>query len=236
MKRKIIHIDEEKCNGCGLCIDACHEGALELVDGKARLVSDEYCDGLGDCLPECPTGAITIIEREAPAFDEQLVKARLQERERNASSTLAGGCPGLSMCQFDNDQTRSQEDNEGQEKPSSRLGQWPIQISLVNPRAGYLESADLLIAADCTAYAHGNFHEEFMAGRITLIGCPKLDHQEAHLTKLVEIFRSNPPKSVTVVKMEVPCCQGLVHLVKKAMEEAGISVPYTEVTLPISPH
>ncbi len=233
MKRKIVHIDEDKCNGCGLCIDACHEVALKLVDGKARLVSDEYCDGLGDCLPECPTGAITIIEREAEAFDEELVQAHMQERSDKNRPAAQGGCPGQSMCHFDNSETQAR--NVTDEKPRSYLGQWPIQISLVNPRAGYLQDADLLIAADCTAYAHGNFHEHFMAGRITLIGCPKLDQAQEHKAKLVEIFRNNPIKSVTVVKMEVPCCQGLAHLVKQAMQEAGARVIYSEVTLPIAP-
>ncbi len=234
MKRKIVCIDEDKCNGCGLCIDACHEGALQLVDGKAKLVSDEYCDGLGDCLPECPTGAITIIEREAEAFDEELVKARMQERGEKDGAPLREGCPGQNICQFQNIRTPGPETGKNAHKPRSYLGQWPIQMSLVNPQAGYLKDADLLIAADCTAYAHGNFHEEFMAGRITIIGCPKLDRAEEHKAKLVEIFRNNPINSVTVVKMEVPCCQGLAHLVKQAMQEAGTRVLYSEVTLPIA--
>lgn len=232
MVRKIIHIDEEKCNGCGLCIDACHERAIELVDGKARLVSDEYCDGLGDCLPECPTGAISIIERKAKPFDEEAVKKRTKEL------LLPCGCPGtLAKTIKRNDNFISSEGKAHScchdEKPmlTSELSQWPVQISLVNPKASYFENADILIAADCTAYAYGNFHKDFMKEKVTLIGCPKLDNLDYYMEKFVEIFKYNDIRSITVVRMQVPCCNGIVNAVKKSMLAAELIVPYKEVVI-----
>lgn len=247
MIRKIIEIDQEKCNGCGLCIDACHEGALQLVDGKAVLVSDEYCDGLGDCLPECPTGAIQIIEREATEYDDELVKARLQARKhqhsqegapdkdsrpvkQNVPAQSGCACPGTRAAMIKPAAASVNRKEEEQERPSE-LRQWPIQMNLINPQASYLKNADLLIAADCTAYAYASFHEKFMKDRITLIGCPKLDDNEYYTEKIAEILKINNPRSVKVVRMEVPCCSGIVRAVKEAMLKAKTVVPYSEVTI-----
>ena len=231
VRRTIVHIDEEKCNGCGLCIDACHEGAIELVEGKARLVSDEYCDGLGDCLPECPTGAISLVEREAKPFDEELVQRKMAA----GAGDCPGGCPGVAaMALGRNEETVRAE--AGQETPAvgtqrSELSQWPVQLRLVNPGASYLQGAHLLVAADCAAYAHAGFHRDFIRGRITLIGCPKLDDADAQREKLAAILAQNDIKSVTVVRMEVPCCGGIVGATRAAMLEAGVIVPYDEVII-----
>lgn len=237
MVRKIIHIDEEKCNGCGLCVDACHEGAIELVDGKARLVSDEYCDGLGDCLPECPTGAISIIERKGKPFDKQAVQKRLKELEKE-EEILPCGCPGTLAKSIKRKDTSEKVKEEikssccsNKEVVSSELRQWPVQISLINPSASYFDDADILIAADCTAYAYGNFHKDFMKGKVTLIGCPKLDNINYYMEKFVEIFKNNDIKSITVVRMQVPCCNGLANAVKKSMLAAELIVPYKEVVI-----
>lgn len=239
MMRKIIHIDEEKCNGCGLCVDACHERAIELVDGKARLVSDEYCDGLGDCLPECPTGAISIIERIGKPFDVEAVKERLKEFEKEEKA-ISCGCPGtLAKSMKKNDKAENQVKKENKHDccntddivPNSELNQWPVQISLINPNASYFKNADILIAADCTAYAYGNFHKDFMKEKITLIGCPKLDNIAYYMEKFVEIFKNNDIKSITVVRMQVPCCNGIVSAVKKAMLAAEMVVPYNEIVI-----
>ncbi len=233
MRRTIIEIDEEKCNGCGLCVDACHEGAIELVDGKARLVSDEYCDGLGDCLPECPTNAITLVEREAKAFDEEAVRERMQER----SGECAGGCPGLASVAFSTERGDAPPartpggDAPADDHRDSELRGWPVQLALVNPRAGHLDGAHLLIAADCAAYAHADFHRDFMRGRVTVIGCPKLDDNGAYREKLREILENNDVRSITVARMEVPCCGGIVAATRSAMLEAGVIVPYDEVVL-----
>ncbi|NLL52505.1 MAG: 4Fe-4S binding protein [Peptococcaceae bacterium] len=243
MRRKIVEIDQEKCNGCGLCIDACHEGALQLVDGKAKLVSDEYCDGLGDCLPECPTGAIKIIERVAKPFDEELVKQRMQEiaakKDAKADSPLPCGCPGSLATLIQKDITHENSAGQAQSSPAkaeseerpSELRQWPVQLNLINTQASYLKNADLLIAADCTAYACASFHEKFMKGKITLIGCPKLDDNQYYTDKIAEILKLNNPNSVTVVRMQVPCCSGIVRAVKDAMLKSQVIVPYKEVTI-----
>lgn len=196
MVRKIIRINEEKCNGCGACASACHEGAIEMIDGKAKLTRENYCDGLGDCLPACPTNAITFEEREAPAYDEAAVLAAKQKKERT----------------------------------SSQLSQWPVQIKLVPVRAPYFEGANLLIAADCTAYAYGNFHNEFMCNRVTLIGCPKLD-QVDYTEKLTEILKNNSINSVTIVRMEVPCCGGIEYAAKRALQASGKLIPWQVVTI-----
>ncbi len=221
MIRKIIQIEEEKCNGCGVCAEACHEGAIGMVDGKARLLREDYCDGLGDCLPVCPTGAISFVEREADAYDEKAVAAHLQ---RNA----AGGCPGYRAQRL----TRAEEKSAAFASGPSRLLQWPVQIKLLPVRAPYFAGAELLIAADCTAYAYGNFHEDFMKGRITLVGCPKLDSVD-YSEKLTAIFAENDIKSVTVLRMEVPCCGGLEAAVRKALQASGKMLPWQVVTLSI---
>ncbi|SDY81022.1 ATP-binding protein [Tindallia californiensis] len=244
MKRKIIQINEELCNGCGDCITACHEGAIEMIDGKARLISDEYCDGLGDCLPECPTGAIEMIQREALPYDEELVMAKIKERENfqknQQEEPMPCGCPGTMARAIDREKkpTDNQEhflsqnqNNSSDQRPLSRLAQWPVQMNLIHPEAPYLKNADLLIAADCTAFAYGCFHDDFIKNRITLIGCPKLDDNEYYQSKLTEIFKKNQPRSITVTRMQVPCCAGIVSAVRKAMLEAEMIVPYREVTI-----
>lgn len=225
MIRKIIKIDAEKCNGCGLCASACHEGAIGMVDGKATLLRDDYCDGLGDCLPVCPTAAISFEEREALEYNEAEVK-RNMEMKKNPS----GGCPGAHARTF------AREEASAMDKPAenapvvSRLNQWPVQIKLAPIHAPYFDGAKLLIAADCTAYAYGRFHEDFIKGKITLIGCPKLDEGD-YSEKLTEIIRQNDIKSVTVVRMEVPCCGGIEHAVKTALQGSGKMIPWQVVTI-----
>ena len=225
MIRKIIQIDEEKCNGCGLCADACHEGAIGMVDGKAKLLRDDYCDGLGDCLPACPTGAITFVEREAAAYDEKAVLAKKQE---NQNEPLPCGCPGTNAKAIQRSCTA--EIPAENHAVNSQLRQWPVQIKLVPVNAPYFENANLLVAADCAAYAYGNFHQHFIRGKITLIGCPKLDSVD-YAEKLTEIIRQNSIKSVTVVRMEVPCCGGIEHAVKTALQESGKFIPWQVVTI-----
>ena len=226
MIRKIIKIDEEKCNGCGLCASACHEGALDIRDGKARLVRENFCDGFGDCLPNCPTGAITFEEREAPAYDEAAVKAAQQEKK----NLTAGGCPGSRMKQFVREEEPQPETATAGYRPVSRLNQWPCQIKLLPVKAAFFEGAKLLIAADCTAYAYANMHEDFMKGKITLIGCPKLDAVD-YTEKLTAIIRENDIRSVTVVRMEVPCCGGLQRAAENALRASGKFIPWQVVTI-----
>lgn len=221
MLRKIITIDEEKCNGCSLCVDACHEGAIGLVDGKAKLLRDDYCDGLGDCLPACPTGAITFEVREALAYDEQAVKKAQEEK----SKKLFCGCAGT------NCKTLQRKEESVVSSPAkSRLNQWPVQIKLVPVNAPYFDGADLLVAADCTAFSYGNFHNDFIKNRITLIGCPKLDMCD-YSEKLTQIISSNNIKSVTVVRMEVPCCGGIENAVKQALMNSSKFIPWGVVTI-----
>ena len=220
MIRRIINIDKEKCNGCGLCADACHEGAIGIVDGKATLLREDYCDGLGDCLPTCPTGAITFEEREAPAYDEAAVLAAKKAKE----STLPCGCPGTE-CRT-TDPAAPAADTEA----PSQLQNFPVQIKLLPVNAPFFNGADLLIAADCTAYACGSFHSKFMRGRITMIGCPKLDAVD-YSEKLTEIFANNDIRTITLTRMTVPCCGGLVHAVKTAIEQSGKSIPLRGVTV-----
>ncbi len=229
MIRKIIQIDEEKCNGCGACADACHEGAIEMADGKARLMRDDYCDGLGDCLPECPTGAISFVEREAAAYNEAAVMENKKKREVSAQPVF-GGCPGHQMRRFDRGEKGSEQMRH--EKMQSQLAQWPCQIKLVPVNAPYFDGAKLLIAADCTAYAYANMHEEFMQGKITLIGCPKLDAVD-YSEKLTEIIGNNNIQSVTVVRMEVPCCGGLEQATIKALKDSGKFIPWQIVTISV---
>ena len=233
MKRRIIQIDEQKCNGCGACAAACHEGAIEMVNGKARLMRDDYCDGLGDCLPTCPTGASTFVEREAAPYDEAAVQAAKKGKLHaaggcpgSAAQVLHGGCPG----------SRAQTLSGGAEPAAvptaapSRLRQWPVQIKLVPVEAPFFEDAKLLIAADCTAYAYAAFHERFIRGHITLVGCPKLDSVD-YSEKLTEILKRNNIREVTVVRMEVPCCGGLEQAAKRALQASGKFIPWQVVTI-----
>ncbi len=287
MIRKIIRIDEDKCNGCGLCATACHEGAIDIIDGKAKLVRENFCDGLGDCLPGCPTGAITFEEREAPEYDDEAVK-RTQEDNRKEAEKMTmediekiedenerrklmmakmkgeghgahqGGCPGARTMQFNrgneaaavqagghqahmagtdrigSDQAvagGSASDQAGMAtRPVSRLAQWPCQIKLVPTRAPFFDGAKLLIAADCSAFAYANMHEEFMKGRVTIIGCPKLDDVD-YTEKLTEIIRDNDIKEVMIVRMEVPCCGGIQMAAQQALQQSGKFIPWQVVTL-----
>ncbi len=232
MIRKIIHIDEEKCNGCGLCAEACHEGAIDIVDGKAKLVRENFCDGFGDCLPNCPAGAISFEEREAPEYDENAVKKAQEEkkmRENNHMQHHEGGCPGSAMMQFDHAE-QAEAPAAAAARPVSRLNQWPCQIKLLPTQAPFFDGAKLLIAADCTAYAYANMHEDFMKGRITLIGCPKLDAVD-YTEKLTAIIRDNDIKSVTIVRMEVPCCGGLQFAAENALKNSGKFIPWQVVTI-----
>ena len=224
MIRKIITIDQEKCSGCGLCVNACHEGAIGMVEGKAELLREDYCDGLGDCLPACPTGAITFEEREAPAYDEAAVLAAKSAK----AQPMPCGCPGTNVKQI-----RRENDSSSAVHAAaidSQLSQWPVQIKLVPVNAPYFQEADLLIAADCTAYAYGDFHNRFIKNRITLVGCPKLD-QPDYTEKLTAIIRGNDIKSVTIVRMEVPCCGGLEHAAKEALKASGRFIPWQVVTI-----
>ena len=230
MKRRIIHIDEERCNGCGACAAACHEGAIGMVDGKAKLLRDDYCDGLGDCLPTCPTGAITFVEREAAAYDEQAVMENKQRKMRKEGMTLPCGCPGSQSRNLQRQGAPTVEMPQAQQ--TSRLSQWPVQIKLVPVNAPYFDGARLLIAADCTAYAYAAFHERFIKGHITLVGCPKLDSVD-YSEKLTEIIRENDIKSVTVVRVEVPCCGGLENAAKKALQQSGKFIPWQGVTVTV---
>ncbi len=226
MIRKIIHIDEDKCNGCGACAEACHEGAIGMVDGKAKLLRDDYCDGMGDCLPECPTGAITFEEREAAAYDAQAVAIN-----KLAKPPIPGhSCPGSRMRELKPAPPAPPSAAPGPQP--SQLRNWPVQIKLAPHKAPYFDGAKLLIAADCTAYAYAAFHREFLAGRTALIGCPKLDGID-YSEKLTEIIRQNDVRGVTVVRMEVPCCGGLEIAVKKALQASGKFIPWQVVTVSI---
>ena len=248
MVRRIIEIDQEKCNGCGACAAACHEGAIGMVDGKAKLLRDDYCDGLGDCLPTCPTGAITFVEREAAPYDEAAVQAK-----KAAGDTLPCGCPGsMTQTLYPAEEaprhpvpqagcpdSQAQEMGHGNphhpvppaaEGPVSYLRQWPVQIKLLPVEAPFYQGAKLLIAADCTAFSRADFHQRFMRGRITLIGCPKLDEGD-YAEKLTEIIRRNDIREVTVVRMEVPCCGGIQRAVETALRNSGKFIPWQVVTL-----
>ena len=225
MIRQIITIDESKCNGCGLCVSACHEGAIELIDGKAKLMRDDYCDGLGNCLPVCPTGAISFEEREAEAYDEAAVKANMENKQ---PQTLACGCPGTSAKAIKREECEMPHGNNA--KVETQLNQWPVQIKLVPINAPYFDNANLLVAADCAAYAYGNFHGEYMKNRITLIGCPKLDEGD-YSEKLTAILKQNNIKSIMVARMEVPCCSGIENAVKTALQNCGKLIPWQVVTI-----
>ena len=230
MIRKIIEIDQKKCNGCGACATACHEGAIEMIDGKAKLTREDYCDGLGDCLPACPTDAISFEEREAPAYDEAAV---LAAKAKKAEAPLPCGCPGSQSRAI----RRENDSSECSTVPgspavsiASQLSQWPVQIKLAPVNAPYFNGAKLLVAADCTAYAYGNFHNEFIRDHVTLIGCPKLDSVD-YSEKLTAILANNDIRSVTVVRMEVPCCGGIEHAVKTALQESGKFISWQVVTI-----
>lgn len=222
MIRKIIEINEDKCNGCGACAAACHEGAIGMIDGKAKLLRDDYCDGLGDCLPTCPTGAISFVEREAAAYDETAVLAAKEKKDRS----LPCGCPGSAAKSI----KRPETDSAPTAPQESQLRQWPVQIKLAPVNAPWFNGAKLLVAADCTAYAYAGFHQDFIRGHITLVGCPKLDAVD-YSDKLTEIIKNNDIQSVTVVRMEVPCCGGIETAVKTALQNSGKLIPWNVVTI-----
>ncbi|MBM7561846.1 4Fe-4S binding protein [Fusibacter tunisiensis] len=234
MKRNVIEINEELCIGCGLCATACLQGAIEIIDGKAKLTSDSYCDGLGMCLPKCPVDAIHMVEKETDSFDTTRKNIKLKE----------GGCGGTAITTFDRESvplqtvktiTNTQKPTESRQSVEgviqSELMQWPVQLKLVSANAPYFQNADLLIAADCTAFAYGDFHRDFIKNKVTVIGCPKLDDNQYNQDKIAEILKQNSIKSITVVRMEVPCCNGIIHAVKEAMLAAKCIVPYSEVVI-----
>lgn len=239
MIRQIIKIDESKCNGCGLCVTACHEGALGIIDGKAKLLRDDYCDGLGNCLPVCPTGALLFENREADAFDEEAVENNMKKAKAAEKEKLPCGCPGsqskvlkkqtLTIGGGNLNSVNKAVSNNG----VSELMQWPVQIKLVPVNAPYFDNCNLLIAADCTAYAYGDFHNKFMKNKATIIGCPKLDEGN-YAEKLTAIIKNNNIKSVTVVKMEVPCCTGILNSVKEALKNSGKIIPWSITTISTS--
>lgn len=227
MVRQIICINEEKCSGCGLCAEACHESAIALVDGKAKLIRDDYCDGMGDCLPACPTGAITFETREAAEYDRNAVEANLEKKKQNKlPAPPVSGCPGSQIREMHHSATPVGD------SVTSQLCNWPVQIKLAPIKAPYFDGAKLLIAADCTAYTYANIHQAFIRGKVTLIGCPKLDDVN-YGSKLTEILRNNNIKSVTVLRMEVPCCGGLEIAARNALQESGKFIPWQVVTISI---
>ena len=231
--RKIVHIDEEKCNGCGLCIPNCAEGALKIVDGKARLVSDVYCDGLGACLGHCPQDAISVIEREADEFDqeavEKMIKGQEKREEKSSPAPHQVGCPGSAMRTIQ----RAAAPAPSGEKQASQLAQWPVQLSLVSPAAPYFKGADLLVTADCVPFAYADYHKDFLRGRAVVVGCPKLDDIEPYISKLEELIRINNLESITVLRMQVPCCGGMTYAVQTARDNANSDIPIKVVTISI---
>ena len=237
--RKIIHIDEDLCNGCGNCVPACAEGALEIVDGKARVIADIYCDGLGACLGECPTGALRIEEREADEFDEHAVEQRLTEKKATKSEPrvlpmAAGGCPSARMIQsFDRSADGEATPHGAGEPGESALSHWPVQIMLVPPTAPFLKGADLLVLADCVSVAFPTLHRDFLKGKAVMMGCPKFDHTQAYIDKFAQICRQSGIRSITSVVMEVPCCAALPIIVKKGMQLSGAKIPMEEVVISV---
>jgi NAD-dependent dihydropyrimidine dehydrogenase PreA subunit len=246
IKRNIVTIDEEKCDGCGLCIMSCAEGALQIINGKARLVSDKYCDSLGACLSECPQGAISITEREAEPFDEEAVKEHLQKQEKmmhepacdcpgstvrqfEVKETLPCGCPSTTVEQFR--ENGSKEAVPANVSQKSQLGHWPVQLTLVSPKAPFLQGADVLLAADCTAFSYGNLHQDFLRDHSLLVACPKLDDYNAHLAKLTEILSQSDVRSLTVLRMEVPCCSGLTRMAMQAILSSNKNIPFKETVI-----
>ncbi|MFC2036036.1 ATP-binding protein [Chloroflexota bacterium] len=227
--RKIINIDEGKCNGCGLCVPACAEGALQIVDGKVKLISEKYCDGLGACLGECPQGAIIIEERAAEGFDEEATKHHL-ERKEQITEELSCDCPSAMVTQFKNQEAIGVDLGESTEQQST-LSQWPVQLTLVPPTAPFLQGTDLVLAADCVPFAYADFHRNFLRNHSLLVACPKLDDFQAHLKKLIDILSYSQVESLTVVHMEVPCCFGLVQMAEQAVQLSGKDIPFKEVTI-----
>ncbi|MDO9535912.1 MAG: 4Fe-4S binding protein [Bacillota bacterium] len=238
MKRKIVHIDEDKCNGCGICVPACHEGAIQIMEGKARLLSDNLCDGLGDCLGECPEGAITILEREADSYDEEAVQNHVSRLEKekgsvtpcsdNAGGSLPCGCPSSQIKTIN----RMKEiDGEKVGECPSLLQQWPVQLALLPPKAGFFQGANLLVAADCVPFAYGNFHQRFLKDNTLVVGCPKLDDAGMYVEKLAEIIKYNDIKKITVAYMEVPCCSAFIRIIETAMNEAGKEIPLEKIVV-----
>lgn len=231
VKRKIVNIDEKKCTGCGLCVPNCAEGALQIIDGKARLVKEIYCDGLGACLGHCPEGAISIEEREAKEFDEEAANVHIDQMKKKEAKKLPCGCPGTAVKEIKRQETGGK--GQGKEKSVSELTNWPLQLKLVPVEAPYLKNADLLIAADCVAFSYPGFHQDLLKGKALLIGCPKLDEGDLYIEKLAEIFKVNNLKSVTVAHMEVPCCFGLNHIISEAMRLSGKKISLKEITVGI---
>jgi ferredoxin len=234
-KRRIIEIDENLCDGCGLCVPSCAEGAIQVIDGKAKIVEDKYCDGLGACLGECPKGALKIIEREADEFDRDAAEEHVKKRRTSGTSEtipMACGCPSTAIRTFSKTDSCEKANRPVlQSGGSSELSHWPVQITLVPPTAPFLKGADLLVAADCTPFAYPRFHQDFLKGRSVLVGCPKLDDAQTYVQKFAEIFRKADIRSVTVVVMEVPCCQGLPMIVQRGMALAGVHVPMGKVVI-----
>jgi NAD-dependent dihydropyrimidine dehydrogenase PreA subunit len=231
--RKIIEIDEERCDGCGQCVPACAEGAIQVIDGTAKLVADKYCDGLGACLGDCPTGALRVIEREADEFDEAAVEEYLKtvaQPEETSAQTMACGCPSTQIQSFGADKARSDTSaTDGTGPDESALSHWPIQIRLIPPTAPFLKGADLLVLADCVGGAYAGLHRDLMKGRVVMMGCPKLDDAEAYIEKFAEVFKTAKPRSITIAMMEVPCCSGLVHIVKEGLRASREDIPVEEV-------
>lgn len=231
VSRKIIRIDEKKCDGCGLCVPACAEGALQIIDGKAKLISEKYCDGLGACLGECPQGAIIIEERAVDEFDEEAVKHHM-ENEEPVSQELPCGCSSATVTQFERPEATGIVPSEVTYQPSM-LSHWPVQLTLVPPKAPFLHGADLMLVADCVPFAYAGFHQDFVKDHALLVACPKLDDFQSHLRKLTDIIRYSQVKSLTVMHMEVPCCSGIVHMAKEAIRLSGKDIPFKEVTISI---
>ncbi|MBW2107136.1 MAG: 4Fe-4S binding protein [Deltaproteobacteria bacterium] len=234
IKRKIIHIDEDRCDGCGQCVPSCAEGAIQVIDGKARLVAEKYCDGLGACMGECPQGALSIVEREAERFDEEAVEEhvrRTAEQGHSDETPLACGCPSSQIQTFSVGLSSALEVPPSGSRSEAALSHWPVQIRLVPPSAPFLQGADLLVAADCTAFAYANFHRDFVRGKVVLVGCPKFDDGQAYVERFTEIFKRADIKKITVLIMEVPCCRGLPAIVEKAMVAAGKRIAVEKVVI-----
>ena len=231
-QREIVKIDEEKCNGCGVCVPACAEGAIQIIDGKAKLISEKYCDGLGACLGECPQGAISIEEREADGFDEEAVKHHLAADTKDVATELPCGCSSATVSQFERQGLTEVAPGDARHR-ESMLTHWPVQLTLVPPSAPFLQGADLVLVADCVPFAYAGFHQDFLKEHAVLVACPKLDDAQAHQMKLTQILHEAKPKSLTVVHMEVPCCSGLVYMANQAIGSSGSDIPLKEVTIGI---